>query len=301
MRQTLTYIRGVMESRGLHPRHKLGQNFLIDLNLLDILIQGADLSPTDSVLEVGTGTGSLSERISESAGHLLTVDIDIYLQRMARDILGPHDNITFAQGDILESKNKLNQEILKKWDDATASHGLTKRKIVANLPYSVATPVIANALIAGIDIERMVVMVQWEMAQRMAAPASTKDYSSLSVLVQSLADVEILRQLPPSAFWPRPEVDSGIVRITPRAEKIARIASVPRYRAFLRDLYTHRRKNLRQALSGWPTGHKEKSEVDAVLAGIGIDGTLRAEALDIPTHIRLWQAFDPIMDAKIED
>src|SRR5438445_486978 len=135
--------------------------------------------------------------------------------------------------------------------------------LVANLPYVIATPLISNLLVAGLPIERMVVMVQWEIAERLRASVGTKDYNALSVLVQSVADVEVVRKVLPSNFYPRPKVDSAIVMIKPNAEKRAKVGDVALFRTFLRDLYTHRRKNLRQALIGWPAGHKVKADVDA--------------------------------------
>jgi 16S rRNA (adenine1518-N6/adenine1519-N6)-dimethyltransferase len=125
----------------------------------------------------------------------------------------------------------------------------------------------------------------------MQAKVGTKDYNALSVLVQSVADVEIVRKVLPTNFYPQPKVDSAIVKITPNAEKRAKVGDVVKYRAFLRDLYVHRRKNLRQALSGWPSGRREKTDVDAKLAALGIDGTVRSEALDVEQHLRLCAAF----------
>ena len=155
----------------------------------------------------------------------------------------------------------------------------------------IATPLISNLLIKRDDIERMVVMVQWEIAERLRAAVGTKDYNALSVLVQSVADVEVVRKVLPTNFYPRPKVDSAIVKITPNAAKRAKVGDVPRFRAFLRDLYVHRRKNLRQALVGWPQGRRDKVEVDTKLAALGIDGTIRSEALDIEQHLRLSEAF----------
>ena len=155
----------------------------------------------------------------------------------------------------------------------------------------IATPIISNLLVAGIPVERMVVMVQWEIAERLRASPGTKDYNALSVLVQSVADVELVRKVLPTNFYPRPKVDSAIVKITPNPAKRARVGDVLRFRVFLRDLYVHRRKNLRQALSGWPSGRKDKQEVDAKLAALGIDGTVRSEALDVEQHLRLCAAF----------
>lgn len=275
----------------MEAKAKLGQNFLIDLNLLDLIVRTAELDRSDAVLEVGTGTGSLTAKLAEHAGAICTVEIDKTLQPVAHQIVGERSNVRFVFGDALATKNELNPDMLTAWDEALAGHGCTRRKLVANLPYVIATPLITNLLITGIPIERMVVMVQWEIAERLRAAVGTKDYNSLSVLVQSVADVEVVRKVLPANFYPRPKVDSAIVKITPNAEKRAKVGDVPRYRAFLRDLYVHRRKNLRQALSGWPTGRRDKAEVDAKLAALGIDGTLRSEALDLEQHLRLCAAF----------
>ncbi len=290
-RQTLSYLLGLFAAHGLEAKSKLGQNFLIDLNLLDLIVRTAELDRSDSVLEVGTGTGSLTARLAEHAGAVCTVEIDKTLAPVARQVVGDRPNVRFVFGDALSTKNELNPAMLAAWDELTAAHGCTRRKLVANLPYVIATPLVSNLLIAGVPIERMVVMVQWEIAERLRAAVGTKDYNALSVLVQSVADVEVVRKVLPSNFYPRPKVDSAIVKITPNAEKRARVGDVARFRAFLRDLYVHRRKNLRQALTGWPGGRKDKAEVDAKLAALGIDGTLRSEALDLEQHLRLSRAF----------
>ena len=162
---------------------------------------------------------------------------------------------------------------------------------MANLPYVIATPLIANLLATDLVIERMVVMVQWEIAERLRAPVGTKDYNSLSVLVQSIADVEVIRKVLPSNFHPRPKVDSAIVLIRPNPEKRAQVGDLIGFRNFLRDLYVHRRKNLRQALAGWPRGRLQKANVDHLLANLRIDGSIRAEALSVADHHRLFEAF----------
>jgi 16S rRNA (adenine1518-N6/adenine1519-N6)-dimethyltransferase len=290
-RQTLSYLRGLFEGTGLEAKSKLGQNFLIDLNLLDLIVRAAELDRSDAVLEVGTGTGSLTARLADHAGAVCTVEIDRSLQPVAQQVVGERPNVRFVFGDALASKNLLNPDMLAAWEATAAAHGCTRRKLVANLPYVIATPIVSNLLIAGLPIERMVVMVQWEIAERLRAEVGTKDYNALSVLVQSVADVEVVRKVLPTNFYPRPKVDSAIVKITPNAEKRAKVGDVPRFRRFLRDLYIHRRKNLRQALSGWPDGRKDKAEVDAKLAALGIDGTLRSEALDVEQHLRLSAAF----------
>jgi 16S rRNA (adenine1518-N6/adenine1519-N6)-dimethyltransferase len=290
-RQTLSYIRRLFDSFGLEAKSKLGQNFLIDLNLLDLVVRSAELDKSDAVLEVGTGTGSLTAELAKFAGSVTTVEIDKMLQPVAEQIVGYRPNVKFVFGDALASKNELNPTMLEAWDESVKQHGCTRRKLVANLPYVIATPLVSNLLISGIPIECMVVMVQWEIAERMRAEPGTKDYNALSVLMQSVADVEIVRKVLPTNFHPRPKVDSAIVKITPSAEKRAKIGDVKRFRNFLRDLYVHRRKNLRQALSGWPSGRKDKTEVDAKLKELGFDGTLRSEALNIEQHLQLAAAF----------
>ena len=277
----------------MEAKSKLGQNFLIDLNLLGVIVRTAELSRDDAVLEVGTGTGSLTAQLAQQAGAVCTVEIDTALAPIARQVIGERENVRFVFGDCLAGKNELNPDMLAAWDDLALSHHCSRRKLVANLPYVIATPLISNLLIARSDIERMVVMVQWEIAERMRATPSTKAYNALSVLVQSVADVEVVRKVLPTNFHPRPKVDSAIVLIRPNVAKRALVGDVPRFRAFLRDLYVHRRKNLRQALSTWPSGRKDKADVDAKLASLGIDGTLRSETLDLEQHHRLCNAFMP--------
>ena len=290
-RQTLSYLRRLFDSFGLEAKKQLGQNFLIDLNLVDLAVRAAELDRSDAVLEVGTGTGSLTGRMADVAGAVCTVEIDKMLGPVAKQVVGERDNVRFVFGDALENKNELNPDMLAAWEEMYAAHGCKRRKLVANLPYVIATPIISNLLLTEIQIDRMVMMVQWEIAERMQAKVGTKDYNALSVLVQSVAEVEIVRKVLPTNFYPQPKVDSAIVKITPNPEKRAKVGNVLKYRAFLRDLYVHRRKNLRGALTGWPSGRREKSEVDAKLAALGIDGTVRSEALDIEQHIRLCAAF----------
>lgn len=290
-RQTLSYLRQLFESRGIHPKNKLGQNFLIDLNLLDLLLRAAELTKEDFVLEIGSGTGSLTARLADEAGAVLSVEIDDDFYQLAGQLLASRPNVTLRHSDILKGKNYLHPDILAALTEKYAASGCKRLKLVANLPYAVATPVIANLLISELALDRMVVTVQWEIAERLLASPSTKPFGALAVLVQSVADVTLVRRLAPSVFWPRPQVESGIVLIQPNAAKRALIPDVLRFRHFLRDLYTQRRKNLRGALSGLPSGRREKADVDKKLAELGILGTLRSEDLDIAQHQALSEAF----------
>jgi 16S rRNA (adenine1518-N6/adenine1519-N6)-dimethyltransferase len=291
-RQTLSHIQRLLTTHGIRPKNKLGQCFLIDLNLVDLIVRTAELSGDDLVLEVGAGTGSLSARLAESAGAVVSFEIDSSVHALALEQLGDRPNVRLIQCDALRNKNELHPRLIAALDEAKAKFGTTRLKLVANLPYAVATPVIANLLIGERPIERMVATVQWEIAARLLAQPGTSPFSALSVLVQSLADVSLVRKLAPSVFWPRPKVESAIVQIDPQPAKRAKIGDVRRFREFLRDLYTHRRKNLRGALSGWPTGRREKAGVDAILGRLNLPGTMRAEELTIEQHRDLWKAFD---------
>ena len=198
--------------------------------------------------------------------------------------------MNFFRGDVLKNKNHLNPEVMEAIGTLREKYKSARLKLVANLPYSVATPVIANFLLSELPWDRMVVTVQWEIAEKLTASAGTKAYGALSVLVQSLADVEILRRLPPDVFWPKPKVESGIIRVTPRAEKRALVPDPLRFRVFLRDLYSHRRKNLRGAVLSIPSSNGDKKHVDALLARLGYTGTERAETLDLRQHLELCEA-----------
>jgi 16S rRNA (adenine1518-N6/adenine1519-N6)-dimethyltransferase len=281
-----------MDSRGIHPKNKLGQNFLIDLNLLSVIVHAAELSRQDLVLEVGSGTGSLTNRLAEQGAAVLSIEIDWDFFALAREVVAGRPNVALLCADILKNKNLLNPEVLAKLAELQRELGCSRLKLIANLPYAVATPVIANFLISEFSLERMVVMVQWEIAERLQARPGTKAYGALAVLVQSLADVEtIRRRVPPAVFWPRPQVASAIVCIRPSVAKRQRVGDALRFRNFLRDLYTHRRKNLRGALSSLPSGRRNKAAVDQRLAGLGLDPTVRAEDLSIEQHLRLCAAF----------
>jgi len=290
-RQTQSYLRDLFQCNRLHPKNKLGQNFLIDLNLVDFIVHSADLTRGDLALEIGSGTGSLTAKLAEAAGSVLSVEIDPAFHALAIESAHGHDNVRLLNVDALKNKNQMNPDVLANLEELKEKYRPQRVKLVANLPYAVATPVITNLLIAHVPLERMVVTVQWEIAEKLIARPSTKEYGALAVLVQSLADVEILRKLPPSVFWPRPQVESGIVRIQPNAEKRQQVADVQRLRYFLRDLYSHRRKNLRGGLISL-TGHQhEKAIIDAKLAELGYTGTERAEQLSIEQHLQLCEAF----------
>jgi 16S rRNA (adenine1518-N6/adenine1519-N6)-dimethyltransferase len=292
-RQTLSYLQRLFAERGIRPKNKLGQNFLIDLNLIDLLLRAAELDKTDLAVEVGSGTGSLTARLAEQAGAVLSVEVDPAFAALVREALRDRPNVTLLHTDILQNKNHLHPRVLEALTALLRDAGCTRLKLVANLPYAVATPVITNFLLSGLPFERLVVTVQWEIAERLMAEPGEKAYAALAVLVQSVADVSLVRKLAPSVFWPRPQVDSAIVLIQPDAAKRAHVGDVGRLRVFLRDLYAHRRKNLRGALAALLGRKDAKPEVDRRLAELGLDGAARAETLSREEHLRLCAAFAP--------
>jgi 16S rRNA (adenine1518-N6/adenine1519-N6)-dimethyltransferase len=296
----------LFQERGIAPKNKLGQNFLIDLNLIDLAVRAAELSEEDGVLEVGSGTGSLTMRLVESAGAVVSVEVDPPFASLTRELIETHfsiveglrkpggarrEDVRLIQGDVLSTKNEVNPDVLHAVQDMLAVPRVKRLKLVANLPYAIAVPLLTNLLLTSLPFERMAAMVQWELAERMTASPGAPAYGALAVLVQSLADVEVVRKVGPSVFFPRPQVDSALVLIRPSAEKRARVGSASRLRCFLRDLYSHRRKNLRGALAALPGQELSKGEVDARLSELGIEGAVRAETLGLEEHLRLLQSF----------
>ncbi len=294
-RQTQTYLTQLLKSRNIWPKNKMGQNFLVDLNLMDLVVNAAELTASDAVLEVGSGTGSLTNRLLETAGGVLSVELDPAFQRLTEENVKERERFTLHSGDILKGKNHINSRVLEKLSELLATKGITNYKLVANLPYAVATPVMANLLIDKNPPSRIVVMIQWEIAEKLISKPSSKDYGALAILFQSMAKIEIIRRIPPSAFWPRPKVDSAIIKIDSCSElrsKLVFDGVKPQdgplcFRNFLRGLYVHRRKNLRGALLAVPGNHLKKVEVDAKLELLNIKGDIRAETLSVQDHLRL--------------
>ena len=289
-RQTLSFISKSLERAGLHPKTKYGQNFLVDLNLLDILVNGSDIQKTDVILEVGTGMGSLSKLMAPLAGAIVTVEIDRDLQALAAKELRGLDNVTMLTCDALRNKNHMREDVLIAVREKMASIPNANFKLIANLPYNVATPIISNLLTVNPFPDRMVVTIQKELAQRIVAEPGCKDYSALTIWMQSLCDCEILRILPPSVFWPSPKVDSAIIRVTPNPEKRKRIVDLEYYHSTLRALFFHRRKFLRSQIFTATQDALTKSQVDEILEKLELAPNLRAEQLTVPQIIELLEA-----------
>jgi len=289
-RQTLSFISKSLERAGLHPKTKYGQNFLVDLNLLDILVNGSDIQKTDVILEVGTGMGSLSKLMAPLAGAVVTVEIDRDLQALAAKQLRDLDNVTMLTCDALRNKNHMREDVLIAVREKMASIPNSNFKLISNLPYNVATPIISNLLTVDPFPDRMVVTIQKELAQRIVAEPGCKDYSALTIWMQSLCDCEILRILPPSVFWPSPKVDSAIIRVTPNPTKRERIVDLEYFHSRLRALFFHRRKFLRSQIFTATQDDLTKPQVDEILEKLNLQPNLRAEQLSVEQIIELLEA-----------
>jgi 16S rRNA (adenine1518-N6/adenine1519-N6)-dimethyltransferase len=289
-KQTQSFLMRRFDQAGVRPKTKYGQNFLVDLNLLGILLDAGELESRDVVLEVGTGLGSLTTRMAGKAGHVITVEIDRDLVAMAEREFAGTSNIELLQMDALRNKNHLDETLLTRVREALSNRPEGRFKLVANLPYNVATPIISNLLTTDPIPERMVVTIQKELAERIVASPATKDYSALTIWIQSQCDCEIVRIMPPTVFWPRPKVDSAILRILPNAQKRSRIDNVEHFHHFVRSLFLHRRKFLRSALISAVQDRLDKPQVDQLLGSLGHGPTARAEELPVEEIIRLANA-----------
>ncbi len=289
-RQTLTYLASKLQSAGISPKTQFGQNFLIDLNLLDFIARTAELSPSDVVLEIGTGMGSLTTRLADRAAHVVSVEIDREMHGLAQVELRSLSNVTLLRMDALQNKHRIAPDILSKIRDIMTSSRAERFKLVANLPYNVATPIISNMLTSEPLVSSMVVTIQRELGERVTASPRTKDYSALSVWMQSQAECQIVRIMPPNVFWPRPKVDSAILKIVPSAEKRARIRHVEFFHQTVRDIFCHRRKLLRSSLDSALPDRISKSAVDGLIESLGLPPKVRAEELTVEDFIRMIDA-----------
>jgi 16S rRNA (adenine1518-N6/adenine1519-N6)-dimethyltransferase len=287
--QTLSYLMRRFQEAGVHPKNRHGQNFLIDLNLLRLLVDAAQLGPEDVVLEVGAGTGSLTVQMAPLVARVVSVEIDPQMHQLASESVVDCDNVRLLRLDALKNKNRLQPELLDVLREELAADPRRRLKLVANLPFNVATPVISNLLLTDVVPQSMTVTVQKELADRMMARPSTKDYGALSIWIQSQCQVELVRLLPPTVFWPRPKVTSAILHIRYDPELRSRIADLRFFHEFTRAMFFHRRKFLRSQLLS-AANNLEKADVDRILGKLGLGESLRAEQLDVATMLRLSDA-----------
>ena len=271
--------RQILLERGLSANRRLGQNFLASPLAFERILEAAALTPSHAVLEIGTGLGRLTGMLAERAGHVVSVEIDRALHDIAFDRLAGRGNVTLLCADFLAGKHRINPEVADAF--RAALPGRTG-KVVSNLPYSISSPAVINLAWWEVPLAEIDVMVQTEVAERLCAQPGGAAYGPLTVFAAYRARVEELLRVPATAFWPRPEVSSRFVRLTPqppspRARDEAVFAEV------VRKLFQNRRKTLGRGLRmGWGDGAARE-----VVERLGLDPTGRAERMGVADFVRV--------------
>ena len=245
--QTKREIESILASAGLRPRKRLGQHFLIDGNLMRRLVEVADVGTEDVVLEVGAGTGGLTDLLAGRAGRVVSVEVDRELFPILQDRFASWPHVLFINTDVLERKHEIAPEVVRALSESSQANSRSV-KLVANLPYHVATPLLMNLLLDHPIVSRFVFTVQAEVGDRLIAQADSRDFGPLAIITQTLAIVSPVMKLPPHVFWPQPEVDSVMMRMETIPMPFADRAELHRFAKFVRGVFEHRRKTLRSAL-----------------------------------------------------
>ena len=274
--------RHILSAFHLRASNRLGQNFLVDAGVVRAIVDAADLSPADTVLEIGPGIGTLTQGLAESGARIVAVELDKKLPAVLAETLKGYDNVTVVPGDILKLA------ILR-----ILNLGAGERfKVVANLPYYITTPILMALLEQHLPIERMVTMVQKEVAVRMTARPGSKDYGALSVAVQYHTDARIVMDVPPRAFMPAPEVTSAVIACRVRETPTVHPSDEKLFFRLVRAAFGQRRKTLLNALTG---AGLTKELCRAGLAAAGIAESLRGEQLSLADFARLSDAVGGIL------
>lgn len=299
-RQTRSHLMALFERHGFHPRTMFGQNFLIDINVIESIVTAANIGRNDVVLEVGAGTGGMTTYLTSQAGRVVSVEIDSNMHMLASEATAGDDNLRLLNCDALRNKNNLAPEVIEAvqtaLDEVRDQYGDAELKLVANLPYSVATPIISNLMATDLPWSRMIVTIQLELGQRMKAQPKQSTYGSLSTWCQAHGKVEIVRKLGPKVFWPRPKVDSAVVRIVRDPEREGTIVDKQVFHEYVRGVFQNRRKLIRNQLQSMYRKQLGKEWVDPFLVDMELPPNTRAEELDMPTHVRIANAIAPLLD-----
>ncbi|MBX5464335.1 MAG: ribosomal RNA small subunit methyltransferase A [Clostridia bacterium] len=271
-------LKALMAELGIRPNRRLGQNFLVDGRLLEAILEAAACDPETAVLEVGPGAGTLTAALLERGCRVLAVERDRRLASWLAGELAGEGRLRLLEGDVLRLD----------WRAAwcEAMRGATREMVVCNLPYAISGPLVRDLLGRERPAwERMVLLVQREFADRLLATPGEEAYGALTVLVRRYAAVERLRRVPPTAFWPVPEVDSSLVRLWPRAERPPREP----FDSLVRAAFARRRKTLENTLLAWPGfgGRADRATVRRLCERAGIRPSSRAEELSVEEFERL--------------
>ena len=257
---------------------KFGQNFLIDTHVLEKIISAAGITKNDCVLEIGPGLGTMTQYLAENAGHVVAVEIDRNLIPILKETLADYDNVTVINEDILRVDIKALAE---------EYNGGKPIKVVANLPYYITTPIIMGLFESGMPIDNITVMVQKEVADRMKEGPGSKDYGALSLAVQYYAEPEIVANVPPNCFIPRPNVGSAVIRLTRHKEMPVEVKDPALMFKIIRASFNQRRKTLQNGLGNAPELPYTKEQIAAAIAEMGLTPTIRGEALSLAQFAQL--------------
>ena len=277
MVQTLTDIKAMLAGRGIHPRKRFGQNFLIDARKLDQIIAASAAGAGDLVLEVGPGTGVLTERLLEAGAAVVACEIDRDMCAILSERLGRHERFSLIEGDVMAGKHELAGPVATRLA-ALAPPGGRGFLLVANLPYNIASPLLATLALDWPAMRRAVVMVQREVGDRIASPPGTKAYGPLSVVMQLAFEVQRVTTLSPGCFWPQPQIDSVVLRCDRRDRPLADDPHV--VSGLAHRLFQQRRKQIGSILGR-----------DRPLPA-GVDAGARPEQLAVEQFVRLAESLD---------
>lgn len=292
--QTKQEIEQLLMAAGVEPNKKLGQHFLIDLNLMRHLLDCAGLGSDDIALEVGCGTGSLTEALAEQAGRVIAVEVDGALAQIAKGRLAGAGNVEIINADVLCSKHQLDAKVVEALQACPPDVRRTSRPeypgrlvLVGNLPYSVAGPVMMNLIAGPIVADCMYVTVQKEVAQRMAAGPGDVSYGVLGILMAAAGEVKVLKTLKPSVFWPRPQVQSAMISFIRSSAKAGRIKNMELFRAVVNLFMQHRRKMLKGCVKFAPEPLAKVVNWADIFEKAGVDAHNRPEQVSAEQYLQI--------------
>jgi len=275
-----------MQRFGISCRKGLGQNFLIDSNIVNKITAAAELTESDLVVEIGPGLGALTARIARSAGKVLAVEVDRGLLPALTEVLEGAENVEVVQGDAL----KINFDTMVEEKTGGKFGRGEKYKLMANLPYYITSPLLLHLLLSRFNISLIVVMVQLEVAARLAASPGTKAYGALSLAVQYFTEPKMLFHVPRTVFLPQPDVDSAVVRLAVRPEPAVTVHNEEAFFKIIRAAFGQRRKTLLNSLAGSSLG-ADRETCLRVLRNAGIDPGRRGETLSLAEFAVLADRF----------
>lgn len=272
----------IMRKHDLHMKKSLGQNFLVEPQILENMLVSGQVDDSTTVIEIGPGIGALTEFLARHAKKVLAFEIDDRFIGILDDTLSPYDNVQVVHQDILSVDFHSS--------DYEWLHQEEKLLVIANLPYYITTPILMNLILSDLPFQRLVMMMQKEVAERIQASVGTKDYSSLTVAIQNRMDTAIAFMVPPTVFIPQPNVESAVLVLSRRPEALVEVNDDEAFQVFVQMCFKQRRKTLWNNLrNAYVNDERSVEELRALVEDIGIDPSRRAETLTIQEFATLYQ------------